>query len=186
MAASASPDSVDDVRPPSAADLAALKDVPDVEAALRREFEIGGAEGRGVAAERAAHAPALNVRGLQAGRVGARATNSIPTEACAFARLPPRARSDAGVGARQVERHVAAQGYTIVRERARLHGAHGEPAARAPRMGAGLPPARTALDLPLSRQIAALMAAAGRDPVRLPTLGAAFPCTSSSSRATGR
>jgi len=41
--------------------------------------------------------------------------------------------------------------------------------------GAGYPPARTSLDLPLSREIATIMTAAGHDPVRLPTVGGSIP-----------
>jgi acetylornithine deacetylase/succinyl-diaminopimelate desuccinylase-like protein len=41
--------------------------------------------------------------------------------------------------------------------------------------GPGYPPARTALDLPLSREMAAIMTGAGHDPVRLPTSGGSVP-----------
>jgi len=41
--------------------------------------------------------------------------------------------------------------------------------------GAGYPPARTSLDLPLSREVAAIIAAAGHEPVRLPTVGGSIP-----------
>jgi acetylornithine deacetylase/succinyl-diaminopimelate desuccinylase-like protein len=165
----------EDVRAPSAADLAALKEIPDVEAALRREFEIGGTEGAGAPLNQLLMRPALNVRGLQAGRVGARATNSIPTEASASLdfRLVPDQTPESVRS--QVERHVAAQGYTIVRaapdSTARMAN------ARLARLewGPGYPPARTALDIPLSREIAGLMAAAGREPVRLPILGGSIP-----------
>ncbi len=41
--------------------------------------------------------------------------------------------------------------------------------------GAGYPPARTSLDLPLSREIAKIMSAAGHEPVLLPTVGGSIP-----------
>jgi acetylornithine deacetylase/succinyl-diaminopimelate desuccinylase-like protein len=41
--------------------------------------------------------------------------------------------------------------------------------------GAGYPPARTSLDLPLSREIARIMTATGHEPVRLPTVGGSIP-----------
>ena len=41
--------------------------------------------------------------------------------------------------------------------------------------GAGYPPARTALDLPLSSEISSVLAAIGHEPVRLPTLGGSVP-----------
>ncbi len=41
--------------------------------------------------------------------------------------------------------------------------------------GAGYPPARTSLELPLSRELADIMTASGYDPVRLPTVGGSIP-----------
>jgi acetylornithine deacetylase/succinyl-diaminopimelate desuccinylase-like protein len=41
--------------------------------------------------------------------------------------------------------------------------------------GTGYPPARTPLDLPLSREAADIMSAAHHPPVRLPTLGGSIP-----------
>jgi acetylornithine deacetylase/succinyl-diaminopimelate desuccinylase-like protein len=41
--------------------------------------------------------------------------------------------------------------------------------------GAGYPPARTPLDLPLSQEIAAIMRGAGHDPILLPTVGGSIP-----------
>ena len=164
-----------DVRPPSAADLAALNEIPDVEPALRGEFQIGGTEGGGVRLDALLMRPALNVRGIQSGRVGARATNSIPTEARAsldFRLVPDQTPESARA---LVERHIGGLGCTIVRS----------PPDSAARMasvelvllewGPGYPPARTALDAPLSREVAGLLSAMGRDPVRLPMLGGSIP-----------
>ncbi len=41
--------------------------------------------------------------------------------------------------------------------------------------GSGYPASRTALDLPFSREIAAIMTAAGHEPVLLPTTGGSLP-----------
>lgn len=164
-----------DVRPPSPADLAALKEVPDVETALRGEFQIGGTEGGGERLDALLMRPALNVRGIQSGRVGARATNSIPTDAKASIdfRLVP---DQTPVSVRAlVERHVEERGYTIVRTAPDSAARMAHPRLVLLEWGPGYPPARTPLDLPLSREIAALLAAIGRDPVRLPTLGGSIP-----------
>jgi acetylornithine deacetylase/succinyl-diaminopimelate desuccinylase-like protein len=165
----------DDVRPPSPAEEAAIAAVPRVEADLQREFGLAGTEGAGKRLDELLMLPAMNVRGLQAGHVGAQASNTIATEARASIdfRLVP-AETPRSV-AELVERHLEAQGYAIVRETP-------DAAARArhPKLvkvvwGAGYPPARTPLDLPLSREVAAIMAAAGHAPVRLPTLGGSIP-----------
>ena len=74
-----------------------------------------------------------------------------------------------------VERHLADQGYTIVRETPDADTRAKHPKIVRVTWGAGYPPARTALDLPLSREIATIMTAAGHDPVRLPTVGGSIP-----------
>jgi len=164
-----------DVRPPTPADVAALKEIPDVEGTLRSEFQIGGTEGGGVRLDALLMRPALNVRGIQSGRVGARATNSIPTEATAsldFRLVPDQTPESVRV---LVERHIGGLGYTIVRSApdSATRMAHADLVRI--EWGPGYPPARTALDVPLSREVTGLLAAIGRDPVRLPTLGGSIP-----------
>ena len=164
-----------EVLPPSAEELAALGQAPDVEGALRREFEIGGTEGKGQPLNLLLMRPALNVRGIQSGRVGARATNSIPTEARAsidFRLVPNLTPESVRI---LVERHVTELGYTIVRSEPDAQARMANPRLVLLEWGPGYPPARTAPGLPLPREIAALMAAIGRDPVRLPTLGGSIP-----------
>lgn len=164
----------DDVKPPTPAELAAIAAVPNVEGDLKREFQIGGTEG-GRPLNELLMRPALNVRGIQSGSVGERATNTIQTEARASIdfRLVPD-QTPASVRAK-VERHLAAQGYTIVDHTpdAATRLAHDKLVKLA--WGPGYPSARTPLDLPLSREIAALLTAAGHEPVRLPTLGGSVP-----------
>jgi acetylornithine deacetylase/succinyl-diaminopimelate desuccinylase-like protein len=165
----------DDVLPPSPAELAAIEVVPDVEADLKREFAIGGTEGSGRPLNELLMRPALNVRGIQSGNVGERATNTIQTEALASIdfRLVP-AQTPESVRAK-VERHIAALGYTIVDHTpdAATRQAHDKLVKLA--WCPGYPAARTSLDLPLSREIAALLTAAGHEPVLLPTLGGSVP-----------
>jgi acetylornithine deacetylase/succinyl-diaminopimelate desuccinylase-like protein len=165
----------DDVAPVTAAERAALANVPEVEGDLRAEFQIGATEGQGRALNETLMQPALNVRGLEAGHVGAAASNTIPAEARASIdfRLVPNETPDAVKAL--VERHIRAQGYEIVRD------APDEATRRANAKlvrvvwGAGYPPARTALDLPLSREVAGILTSIGHDPVRLPTIGASLP-----------
>jgi acetylornithine deacetylase/succinyl-diaminopimelate desuccinylase-like protein len=165
----------DDVKPTTPAELAALHAVPDVETALKSEFAISGTEGRGRPLNETLMAPALNVRGIQSGRVGERATNTIQTEATASIdfRLVPVQTPEA-VRAK-VERHLAGLGYTIVDHAPDT--ATREAHDKLVRLvwGPGYPAARTPLDLPLSREITALLTAAGHEPVRLPTLGGSVP-----------
>ncbi len=165
----------DDVKPATAAEVAAADAVPAVEADLRREFEIASGEGGGKPLNELLMLPALNIRGLLAGHVGEMASNTIETEARASIdfRLVPAETPDSV--RQRFERFVAAQGWTVVRDTpdAAARAAHAKLIKL--QWGSGYPPARTPLSLPLSRDIAAAMTAAGHDPVRLPTVGGSIP-----------
>ncbi|MFN2476889.1 MAG: M20/M25/M40 family metallo-hydrolase [Chthoniobacterales bacterium] len=163
------------VRPSTAAERDALAKVPNIEADLQREFQIGGVEGGGKPLNELLMLPALNVRGLEAGHVGAQASNTIATEARASIdfRLVP----DLTPGSIKplVEKHLQTQGYEIVREKPNAATRMAHPKLVRVEWGSGYPPARTALDLPLSREVAGIMAATGHDPVLLPTSGGSIP-----------
>jgi acetylornithine deacetylase/succinyl-diaminopimelate desuccinylase-like protein len=165
----------DEVVPPTKSELDAVAAMPPVEDALRKEFQIAATENNGALLNERIMLPALNVSGIQSGGVGEKASNTLQTSARAAIdfRLVP-AQTPASVRAR-VERHLASRGYTIVRDEpdAATRAAH----ARIVKVlwGSGYPPARTSLDLPLSREIATLMTAAGHEPLRLPTMGGSLP-----------
>ena len=165
----------DEVKPPSAAEKAAVAKIPDVEAELRREFEIASTEGEGEHLNELLLRPALNVRGIEAGHVGENASNTIQPEARASIdfRLVPDETPESVKPL--VERHLEAQGYTVVHETPDRATRQQHPKIVKVEWGAGYPPARTPLDLPFSREVAALMTAAGHEPVRLPTVGGSIP-----------
>ena len=165
----------DDIKPPTAAEREAIARIPDVEADLRREFQIGATEGEGKHLNELLLLPALNVRGIEAGHVGEQASNTIQTEARASIdfRLVPNETPESIKPL--VERHLEAQGYKIVRETPDAATRLKNPKIVRVAWGTGYPPARTSLDLPLSREIAGIMTAAGHAPVRLPSVGGSIP-----------
>ncbi len=165
----------DAVRPPSAAETQALEKIPNIESELRKEFQIAANEGAGKPLNELLMLPALNVRGLQAGHVGEQASNTIPTEARASLdfRLVPNQTPDSIKPL--VEQHLRAQGYEIVREAPTAETRRSQAKLVRVEWGSGYPPARTALDLPLSREVAAIMTSAGHEPILLPTMGGSIP-----------
>jgi acetylornithine deacetylase/succinyl-diaminopimelate desuccinylase-like protein len=166
----------DDVRPPTEAELRAVAEAPDVDAPLRRELRLARTEGSGKRIEQSILFPALNVRGLSAGDVGERATNSIPTEASAsidFRLVPDQTPERVHA---KVEEHLRRQGWFLVRsapdDATRL--AH----RRVLRVEweSGYPASRISMDLPVSRAVVKVLSdATGAPVVRLPTLGGSIP-----------
>jgi acetylornithine deacetylase/succinyl-diaminopimelate desuccinylase-like protein len=122
--------------------------------------------------------PALNVRGIAGGAVGAAAANVISSEATASIdfRLVPNQTPESV--RRRVEQHIERQGYFVVRqppdEATRL--AHARIALLAWDNEGSYPAARTPLDNPLARQVARIVEhMAGAKIVVAPTLGGSVP-----------
>ena len=80
-----------DIKAPTSAERAAIAKIPNVEAELRREFEIDSTEGNGKPLNELLMLPALNVRGIQSGHVEAQASNTIQTGSKRIDRFSPRA-----------------------------------------------------------------------------------------------
>jgi len=170
------PGFLDDVRPASEAEKRALAQSPDVDAELRRTLQLGRTEGDGAPLLERLMLPAMNLRGISGGAVGAGATNSIPTEATASIdfRLVPDQTPDSVH--ERIEQFLRAQGFTIVREDPSPEVRRA--AARIARLvwGAGYPPSRTPMDGPVSRAvIRTVEQSAGAPIVLLPTLGGSVP-----------
>ena len=165
----------DDVRPLTDAERAALAAAPAFDDSIRRELTLGRVEGEGSLNERILQ-PALNLRGIAGGRVGDLASNSIPVDAKASidfrlvpAQTPERVRE-------LVERHIAKQGFHIVRDEPDGATKLAHPnVIRVQWSSGGYPAARTPIDSAIGRQITKIMSDAGFDPVRLPSLGGSIP-----------
>jgi acetylornithine deacetylase/succinyl-diaminopimelate desuccinylase-like protein len=165
----------DDVRAVTAAERAAIERAPRPEEALARELALGRTEQPNL--NEAILGPALNIRGLSGGAVGAATSNTIHTEATASidfrlvpAQTPQRLRE-------RVEAFVRSQGYFIVHDvpSAEVRSAHPR-VAKLDWGEGGYPAARTDMSLPISqRLIRTVEEATGRPPVVLPTLGGSVP-----------
>ena len=161
----------DDVAPLTRAERTALAKAPPFDDDLRRELSLGRTEGDATLNEQILR-PALNLRGIAAGNVGEKASNSIPAEAQASIdfRLVPNQTPE---HVRQlVEQHIAKQGFFIVRERPDVETMMAHPNVARLNWGHGYPAARTAMDLPIARKVIAI---SGPETVVLPSLGGSIP-----------
>jgi acetylornithine deacetylase/succinyl-diaminopimelate desuccinylase-like protein len=168
----------DDVRPISAAEEEAARAMPNYDAAIKRELGIARTEAEPASLQKQLMLPALNVRGIAGGRVGAAAANVISPEATAsidFRLVPeqtPKAVQE------RVENHVRRQGYHVVREPpdAQTRGAHPLIARLNWDNEAHYPAARTPLDDPMARRTASIVEQmAGAPIVVAPALGGSIP-----------
>ncbi len=166
----------DDVRPVTESERAAVAALPNVDDGLRRELALGATEaGNAPSAERVM-LPALNVRGVRAGAVGAEATNAIPALAYASIdlRLVPDQRPERV--RERIEAHLARQGWFVTGDSVTtaMRRAH----ARVLRVEweSGYPAYRVPLDAPVARALRATLDELLGEPVLVvPTLGGSLP-----------
>jgi acetylornithine deacetylase/succinyl-diaminopimelate desuccinylase-like protein len=121
-------------------------------------------------------APAMNLRGIQAGHVGEKAANAISTEAHAsfdFRLVPDQTPEK--VRAR-VEEHIRQQGFFIVHDTPDVETRRKHSKMVKLQWGEGYPPARTSMDLPVSRAvIQTIEEAVGSPIIKMPSLGGSVP-----------
>ncbi len=166
----------DDVVPVSPAERRALASIPPVDSALRAETQLGATEASDAALVERIMLPALNLRGIHGGAVGATASNAIPTEATASIdfRLVPRQTPEHV--RRLVETHIRERGYTIVQHTPTADERMHHPRIAKVTWEAGYPPTRVPMDAPLSQAVLrATQEAVGGPVVALPTLGGSLP-----------
>jgi acetylornithine deacetylase/succinyl-diaminopimelate desuccinylase-like protein len=166
----------DDVRPITAAERDAIAALPSQDDALREELALEATEaGNAPSAERIM-LPALNIRGLRAGAVGASAANAIPTEAHASIdfrlvpdQTPERVRE-------LVEAHLAKQGWFVTHDSAEAAIRLAHPRVMRAMWEGGYAAYRVPLDAPVSRALrSSLDAALDRPILMVPTLGGSLP-----------
>ncbi|HXT16295.1 MAG TPA: M20/M25/M40 family metallo-hydrolase [Gemmatimonadaceae bacterium] len=165
-----------DVRPITAAERRAIANVPSIDSAMRVETQLAATEANDAPLVERIMLPALNLRGIRGGGVGATASNTIPTEATASIdfRLVP-AQTPEHVRA-LVEAHLKSRGYFIVDHvpTAAERMAHAKIVKVA--WEAGYPATRVAIDSPLARAVLhATQDASDAPVVALPTMGGSLP-----------
>jgi acetylornithine deacetylase/succinyl-diaminopimelate desuccinylase-like protein len=104
----------DDVRPLTPSEREAIQQIPDVGPQLRQELGLAWSEGGDEPIVMRITQPAMNVRGIEAGHVGGKAQNAIPTEARASVdfRLVPD--QDPEKVQKAIESYISQQGFYIV------------------------------------------------------------------------
>ena len=134
---------------------AALENMPDIEAELKRELGLAWTEGEPETLPERLLLPALNVRGITSGNTGALARNIIPNTAVAALGIRLVKGNDAAHLRQLIVDHIEGQGFHVVSEDPDM-----ETRLRHPRIakvtgGGGSPASRTAIANPLVQEIIA-------------------------------
>jgi acetylornithine deacetylase/succinyl-diaminopimelate desuccinylase-like protein len=166
---------LDEVRPLTKEERAALAQIPPIEKELQQQFGIARSEGtEGVFAS--VMRPALNIRGIRSGQVGAEAANAIPVDATVdidFRIVPDQTVK--GVQ-KSFEDFLRAKGWTVVRNTPDMDARAAHARIVKVTWQDGYPALRSDMGSPAARAvIAAAGKAAGRPPVLLPMMGASVP-----------
>jgi acetylornithine deacetylase/succinyl-diaminopimelate desuccinylase-like protein len=163
-----------DVVPPTAAEREMLVRIPIDRQALARELGVAVGDDY---LDRLMFHSTLNIRGLRSGFVGKEANTIIPSQATVSidVRMVKNMRAEAMY--RRIVEHIRGQGFTVIESAdAPLPD---ELRGRAVRVveKRGYDPSKTSLDLPVSRQVIAVVERAhgGEPAVLLPTLGGSVP-----------
>jgi len=166
----------DSVAPLSTVERTALRNLPNIDDALRREMGLAQSEADNAPYAERLLLPSLNIRGLETARVGSRTRNVIPSVATAALGMRLVKGNHPQAMQELVEAHIRRQGYLIVREDppldTRLRHAHIAKVIRE----SGYRAARTSMDLPIVRRVIAATERAADGPiVLLPSLGGSLP-----------
>ncbi len=166
----------DSTHPVTAADLAAIAMLPQVEGRYQSDLGFGAPEPADGSHAEALLRPSFNVRGLHSANTGDLARNVIPSQASASVDIRLAAGNDPNAMLDLVESHMMSQGYLVLDrnptpEERRQH----RSIARFTR-DVGYPAARAPVDLPAADFVVNAAAATGLgEVVRLPTYGGSVP-----------
>jgi acetylornithine deacetylase/succinyl-diaminopimelate desuccinylase-like protein len=167
----------DGVEPLGPAERKALAAAPDDEARLLRDLGLTAGEMRGVSLPEAINLPSLNINGIRSADVGAQARNVIPVDARATLDLRLVKGNTVQGQFQRLLAHVQGQGFHVLdraptdAERAR----HPKIATVVLQPG-GYAASRTAMDLPIARDVIAAMRTLAGDTLLLtPTMGGSLP-----------
>ena len=167
----------DQVRPLSQVERAAIDASPHMDELLAADIGIGAPE-MGERIELAITRPAMNLRGIRGGDVGARSRNAIQPSATASIGLRLVPDQTPEFLRRVVEKHIAAQGYHIIHDAptAEQRREHAKLARLDWSNSGGYPAYRADMGHPLAARISAVLKELSDGTlVQTPTMGGSLP-----------
>jgi acetylornithine deacetylase/succinyl-diaminopimelate desuccinylase-like protein len=165
----------DDVEPLGPIEKQALAEAPAIDARLMQELWLGSTDGRPQTLNELIAIPSLNIRGMASSRVGAQASNVIPSSADATIDVRMVKGMDGRKTGRQIVNHIRNQGFFVVdreptADERRAHAKVARVVIGPPGVGS-----RTPMDLPISQELIRTVESARGRAVKLPTMGGGLP-----------
>ena len=168
----------DQVEPLSAIEKRAIAEAPDIDADLMREFWLGSTEGGGKKLTELITLPSLNIRGMASSRIGAQASNVIPSSATATMDVRLVKGMDPRTTAERVIDHIRKQGFFVVDQEPTREMRLSHPKVAMVIAGRYEAATRTSMDLPISQEVIRVVESARGPAVKLPNMGGGLPLTS--------
>jgi acetylornithine deacetylase/succinyl-diaminopimelate desuccinylase-like protein len=166
----------DGIAPLSETEKRAIAEAPVPDGELMKELWLDSTEGAPEKLIGLLQLPSLNIRGMASSRIGAQASNVIPSTASASIDM----RLVKGVGDRETEArliaHIRKQGYFVVDSEpgADVRITHAK-VARVTFHQGGYNAVRTPMDLPISREVIRVVESTRGPAVKFPTMGGSVP-----------
>jgi acetylornithine deacetylase/succinyl-diaminopimelate desuccinylase-like protein len=166
----------DGIEPLSATEKRAIAEAPDFDEELKKELWLGGTEGSPRKLIELLQRPSLNIRGMASSRIGAQASNVIPSTATATIDMRLVKGMDHNTTVQRLIEHVRKQGYfvTDIDPSPEIRMAH-ERVAKVESKEGGYNAVRTSMDLPISQEVIRAVESARGPSVKVPTMGGSVP-----------
>jgi acetylornithine deacetylase/succinyl-diaminopimelate desuccinylase-like protein len=166
----------DNIEPLSATEKRAIAEAPDFDEELKKELWLGSTEGSPKKLIELLQQPSLNIRGMASARVGAQASNVIPSTATASIDMRLVKGMDHKQTIQRFIDHIRKQGYFVVDAdpSAEVRMAHPLVAKVVSKEG-GYNAVRTSMDLPISQEVIRAVESARGPAVKVPTMGGSVP-----------
>jgi acetylornithine deacetylase/succinyl-diaminopimelate desuccinylase-like protein len=165
----------DDVEPLGPVEKRAIAEAPVIDAALMDQLWLGTTDGRPQTLNELITIPSLNIRGMASSRVGAKASNVVPSSAVATIDIRMVKGMDPHKTVQQVLDHIRKQGFFVVDREPTKDERRSHPRVAkvvVGEMGVG---SRTPMDLPISQEVIRAVESARGPAVKLPTMGGGLP-----------
>jgi acetylornithine deacetylase/succinyl-diaminopimelate desuccinylase-like protein len=161
----------DGIEPVSETEKRAIAEAPDIDPVLMEEFQLGSTEGAPKKLTELITLPSLNIRGMASSRIGAQASNVIPSTATATIDIRLVKGMDPRKTAERVVEHIRQQGFFVDDHPPSAQTRMAHPKVALVVTKGDEPAIRTSMDLPISQEVIRVVESVRGPAVKLPNMG---------------